>query len=728
MNKEQFLDELCKKKEMSPDEHGGSYELMRVCVDAYRTNGRFGTYTYLDLNAIYAMALGTWKLNIEKKKEYIEKSSLSADEQKRVCLVLDKVWDNACHKKYENRESDVKPTVGMFGTGFYSFSDVTDDDAQAFIKMLTEIEPLEEENEIFDIVATVLDKPIKGIQAASASVILHCLKPFVFPILNENSGNGTVYSALGLNLIRPKDSTTYISNCRIIKAFRDEHFSFKNYRILDMMAWENSDDETPEEGQDMENTIFDNNTILYGPPGTGKTYNTVNYAVAIIEGKSLEEVKSENYDVVKERYEQYKDAGQIAFTTFHQSYGYEEFIEGIKPVMDDSNFNLGYKIESGVFKSFCERASIPSAMNVAPDALIWFVRLADKQYCFEDGHLLFKRSNDRDNDAWFIDRFVDKMKIGDFIISYAGKGELIDAIGEVTGNPEYNEDEGAWDREVLWHTLAEPVNVKDINNGKYLPNYEIAQIKHMLVADLVKLIPGVSDSEAKPCVFVIDEINRGNISKIFGELITLIENTKRAGESEATNCTLPYSGDEFSVPNNVYILGTMNTADRSISLLDTALRRRFSFIEMMPNSDVLRDMGIDTINIDGTTLNVANMLDAINERITFLFDREHTIGHAFFTGLHNNQSIEKLASIFEKNVIPLLQEYFYEDYQKIQLVLGDNAKQDDSLKFVVNKTIKLKELFMGNVEDIVDEQEVKYEINHDAFMNIEAYKTIARDL
>ena len=164
----------------------------------------------------------------------------------------------------------------------------------------------------------------------------------------------------------------------------------------------------------------------------------------------------------------------------------------------------------------------------------------------------------------------------------------------------------------------------------------------------------------------------------------------------------------------------MNTADRSIALMDTALRRRFQFIEMMPDSDVLRKIHADKVE----DLDVAAMLDKINERITFLYDREHTIGHAFFTGLRVDASIDKLKSIFEKSVIPLLQEYFYEDYQKIQLVLGDNAKSDDSLKFILDEKVVAKNIFKGNVEDVIDLPEKKYSINSKAFENINSYKEI----
>ena len=169
-------------------------------------------------------------------------------------------------------------------------------------------------------------------------------------------------------------------------------------------------------------------------------------------------------------------------------------------------------------------------------------------------------------------------------------------------------------------------------------------------------------------VFIIDEINRGNISKIFGELITLIEETKRVGKAEGMQTLLPYSMKPFGVPENVYIIGTMNTADRSIATIDTALRRRFEFKEMLPDADVVAGISVGNLSIK-------ELLSRMNRRITVLYDREHTIGHAYFMPLRDDNSVEKLAEIFKNKVIPLLQEYFYEDCEKIRLVLGDNQKK-----------------------------------------------------
>ncbi|ELN8656168.1 AAA family ATPase, partial [Campylobacter jejuni] len=175
----------------------------------------------------------------------------------------------------------------------------------------------------------------------------------------------------------------------------------------------------------------------------------------------------------------------------------------------------------------------------------------------------------------------------------------------------------------------------------------------------------------KSYIIIIDEINRGNVSKIFGELITLIEPSKRIGEKEELKVTLPYSGEKFGVPKNVYIIGTMNTADRSITSLDTALRRRFEFIEMMPD--------VSKLSMDCEGINLQELLKAINTRIEYLLDREKTIGHAFFVSVEN---LEDLKKVFQNKIIPLLQEYFYNDYALINEVLNDNGmifedKKDD---------------------------------------------------
>ena len=195
-----------------------------------------------------------------------------------------------------------------------------------------------------------------------------------------------------------------------------------------------------------------------------------------------------------------------------------------------------------------------------------------------------------------------------------------------------------------------------------------------------------------PYVLIIDEINRGNVSQIFGELITLIEPDKRLGNENELTAKLPYSPkDEFGVPNNLYIIGTMNTADRSVEAIDTALRRRFSFVEMMPKPELL-----DGINctINGKSRTLKELLEIINKRIVVLKDREHQIGHSYFMKWNapTTIAVDDLTSIFKNNIVPLLQEYFYGNYQNIGLVLGD--------EFVKKETFGLK--FASGFEDDFD--------------------------
>ena len=489
----------------------------------------------------------------------------------------------------------------------------------------------------------------------------------------------------------------------------------------------------------------DLNTILYGPPGTGKTYNTVNYAVAICENKNIEDVQSEEYEKVLHRYNELKKEGRIAFTTFHQSYGYEEFIEGIKPIVDEEKKDIEYTIEAGIFKKFCITAAKKAIIatedmpNVSNNAKVWCVLLDKrdisdlKKKCFEEGSI--RIGWDKEPETITTDtvglnemvrrvllNFQDEMDIGDIIVTQRSN-KTIDGIGIVMGDYEYVKEDGLWPRKrkVKWLMIGKEIDITELNAGIKLDRKSVYPLDRISADKILSLVNNpkevVVETKMKPFVFIIDEINRGNISKIFGELITLIEDTKRDGKMEQASAVLPYSGEFFSVPSNVYILGTMNTADRSIALMDTALRRRFQFVEMMPNTDILKNVTVDGVEI-------APILEKINERITFLYDREHTIGHAFFTKLKDDPTIETLASIFEKSIIPLLQEYFYEDYQKIQLVLGDNGKTDPSTKFILDEEIKVKNIFKSDATDVIDLPEKKYTINKEAFLKIESYKQI----
>ena len=487
------------------------------------------------------------------------------------------------------------------------------------------------------------------------------------------------------------------------------------------------------------------NTILYGPPGTGKTYNTVRYAVAIIENKKLAEV-NEDYDDVLKRYNRYKAEGFIEFTTFHQSYGYEEFIEGIKPVLQndsDEQTDIQYEIAPGLFKSFCEKASRPTLKKQKMDIglnntpTIWKVSLErtgdnpTRTECMDNDHIRVgydSYGGDITSDTNFdkggknvINAFVSKMKIGDIVLS-CYSSTTIDAVGVITGDYEWHDEYDRYKRlrNVNWIVKGIREDITEINNGATLTLSSVYRL-NISLADVMDIItknaPAATEvsGKNKNFVFIIDEINRGNISKILGELITLIEPSKRIGQPEGMKAKLPYSHQLFGVPDNVYLIGTMNTADRSIAAIDTALRRRFQFKEMMPDENVLAGIKVGDIS-------VKEMLLRMNKRITVLYDREHTIGHAYFIPLQSDPTIKTLASIFSDNIIPLLQEYFYEDYEKIRLVLGDHKKTNIEEQFIAVKANDYKELF-GDADYGFNEMK-SYEINYFAFDNIEAYRSI----
>lgn len=473
------------------------------------------------------------------------------------------------------------------------------------------------------------------------------------------------------------------------------------------------------------------NIIFYGPPGTGKTYNTVKRAVDIIDGKD-ENLKT--YSDYLKRYEELKNAGLIEFTTFHQSYGYEDFIEGIRPVMGDKNeaSDLKYKIHDGVFKAFCNKEIIiPISDNV------WAVRPGrsneTEKACLDNGYIQCGDAQGFETQAY---NFINGMQIGDIVLLYTitsftynsakiKENIEIKAVGIITGAcKNVDIEDYPHRRKVIWlDTRIDDAGFNQIKSqiASSLGTLKISDnmsaeyiINTFNLVDKIKRNNNQFYYESNK-VFIIDEINRGNISKIFGELITLIEDTKRLGASDSHSVKLPYSNEDFGVPDNVYIIGTMNTADRSIAALDTALRRRFDFEEMMPNSRLLKDITVDSINIK-------DILDTINKRIEVLYDREHQIGHAYFMSLNNESKIEELGSIFKYQIIPLLQEYFYEDYDKIRLVLGDNIKAEE-FQFIKKETQKHKDLF-GEDRDFDTDELIKYSINEAAFSKPEAYKKI----
>ncbi|EAI6424728.1 AAA family ATPase [Campylobacter coli] len=486
------------------------------------------------------------------------------------------------------------------------------------------------------------------------------------------------------------------------KIYKEQHF--ENEKILS------------------ENQNLSLNQILYGPPGTGKTYHTIDKALEIL-GENLE-----SRDEKKAKFDEYVKNGQIVFTTFHQSYGYEEFVEGIKPSLNsDENSQINYKVKDGIFKELCKKA-----LENRDDI---------ESFNFYINDLKEKTKEDANNPEKYF-----QLPNTKYSIQYRGGKTFRIKFDDMSKN--HKDYPVSIDNiEKLYKTS----NIDEIYNSAY-----VKAILNYLKSQGLKDYKEKDEKINLPYIIIIDEINRGNVSKIFGELITLIEPSKRIGESEELKVTLPYSGKKFGVPKNVYILGTMNTADRSITSLDTALRRRFEFVEMMPDPDLLKNVFIckdvenpnkdedylgDDAKTEGFAEILQNILISINKRIEFLLDREKTIGHAFFMSeavkFNKNNwikpdeyeedwyvlSISKLKKVFQNKIIPLLQEYFYNDYALISAVLNDNGmiekceKDDKYLQ-------KIKNL------DNVDSEKIIYNIasfDNKIWNDIKTYQAIYND-
>ncbi len=519
--------------------------------------------------------------------------------------------------------------------------------------------------------------------------------------------------------------------------------------------------------------MFPLNQILFGPPGTGKTYATTELAVKIADAEwyhntAMEYEGNALRDAVKARYQALIEKQRIMFTTFHQSFSYEDFIEGIRATTDETTGKLRYDVMDGIFKQLCLNARV-KVQGSATQAIslegrrIWKMSLGntmegeDDVYaeCLANNYLLLGWGEDINFDecssyeavkakissvytegreasqymSVAVNTFKNIVRNGDLVIISDGNHKFR-AIAEITGEYHYLSDNERDDyhqmRPVKWLRTYTPSLPKEQLFLKSLSQMTLYELRDTTIdrEKLTQLLAPVESPESQdlPHVLIIDEINRGNIARIFGELITLLEPDKRQNAADARSLVLPYSKQPFSVPENVYVIGTMNTADKSLIQMDLALRRRFSFVEMLPEPELLA--GISVFDVD-----IATLLLRINQRIEALLDSEHMIGHAYFMPL-KTLADEKarevcLAAIFRDKILPLLREYFFDDYERIGWVLNDPVKAQRD-KFIWLQTASdipgLSTLFppaiAGNLTDR------RFRINQDAFTSAAAYQGI----
>ncbi|EAI8621789.1 endonuclease, partial [Campylobacter jejuni] len=433
------------------------------------------------------------------------------------------------------------------------------------------------------------------------------------------------------------------------------------------------------------------NQILYGSPGTGKTYHTIDKALEIISKEEKIQIPSEDDRINRKKiFDEYVKNGQIVFTTFHQSYGYEEFVEGIKPIIDndENSQEVKYDVKDGIFKELCDKSLKNYILSMQNENEIDLDKLI-----FEFANYINQDFLNKGNEF----PLENKVSIKKILLNFKDEYRSFSLGGSIKSPQSLTID--IIKRDYLNFKNKKILSFKDIK-PKYdsQSDYHGNAIYYFMFYNKLKEFENIQNEKfkikkeiLKSYIIIIDEINRGNVSKIFGELITLIEPSKRIGEKEELKVTLPYSGKEFGVPKNVYIIGTMNTADRSITSLDTALRRRFEFIEMMPD--------VSKLSIDCEGINLQELLKAINTRIEYLLDREKTIGHAFFISVENLESLKK---VFKNRIIPLLQEYFYNDYALIDAVLNKNGMLEISVE---NKD------YLKNMTEFIESDKIVYKFS-----------------
>ena len=436
------------------------------------------------------------------------------------------------------------------------------------------------------------------------------------------------------------------------------------------------------------------NVVLYGAPGTGKTYDVPELAVRLCDPAFM--VAEPSREEIVSRYNQLKTEKRIAFTTFHQSLDYEDWIEGLRPVVNENN-QVTYEIESGIFKKLCEEAERPvvkdKQVGISDNAVVWKVSLAGtgdndvRRECMENNHIRIGWdgygpiiSDETDWSVYngegkqILDAYINKMKIGDIVMS-CYSSQTIDAIGVVVGDYEFEDKFPNYKRvrRVNWLVKNINENIVEMNDGKTMTLGTVYRLNSITLDNVKSILekydtPSKMEENDKAYVMVIDELNRGNVSTVFGELITLLEADKRKGRINAESVVLPYSKKGFHIPNNVYLIATMNTADRSLGSLDYAIRRRFAFIAEKPFG--LEDEGFNEDLFEKVSSLFVKNFDEYKESgwdPTMKLEPADTlseeykpedvwIGHSYFL-MQDEEGEDNTSNRLLYEIIPLLEEY-----------------------------------------------------------------------
>lgn len=784
----QILQDIMTMEDVTPDEHDGSYELVRETVESF-SKIDINKIDVSDLDLLYFMAIGLWKGGVEYRIKKIEESNLNSIEKNRLKTVFNNVIEKAKNYKYENRYEN-NWTIGMFGTGFYTFKGKLDkEDAEKFISLCISIKDLEDEEEILKIAERALKEGIKGMQAASASAILHCLKPNVFPIINNVTiDTAVLLESEGVLLVKPKHLATYIENVRRLKKFRDEKCTFRNYRALDLKL---------QEVEELEEKVQFNDPIdiskeqwmemLSNPDVFRKEDVELVKTIYKMGGEATASELSEfentnpfayNFPVVHlaKRIHRYTNCTVPKRKNGKERWWHVPFLGRYR---EDKTFSwiLRPELKEAIKEKYFYLEDEEEEVNISEPINYWWLTADPNIWSFDNVKIgqtfTYSSRNERGNKKRIYRNF-ENVKKGDKVILYE---KAIVGIGHVS-----KEHDG----EKIWVTkdenLIQPIqysfikSVEGLKNMEFMTNlqgslFKLTKEEYELIMDIIReqnpittvktyntytkeefleevfmeedqyenmvellkykknlilqgppgvgktfvakriaySIMGEKDSSRiemiqfhqsysyedfimgyrpeekgfklkygifykfcrralndpnRPYFFIIDEINRGNISKIFGELMMLIEADKRGSEYAIP---LTYTEDKFYVPENVYIIGTMNTADRSLAMIDYALRRRFCFVNIKPAFDNLNFKGYLESKSGELSKIIIEKMTSLNEDIEndLSLGWGFSIGHSYFCIDKDTITEEDYKNIINYEILPLLSEYWIDDNSKL---------------------------------------------------------------